>query len=156
MALINFYVFVRRTQDANGFLFFLALYIVKLQLDGEKKISESCDSLSFIKDSVFGTSRCCFLIVPKMVVFFVINSSANFRLVKNGNYQRWSPRGRPWPRGRPRGQILKSLALALASRPQVLENWPVLGSRTALFFGMLKFCGGLEKFFGKRFLVEIA
>ena len=23
--------------------------------------------------------------------------------------QRWSPRGRPWPRGRPRGQILKSL-----------------------------------------------
>ena len=38
--------------------------------------------------------------------------------------QRWSPRGRPWPRGRPRGHILKSLALvskvkslALASRP---------------------------------------
>ena len=68
------------------------------------------------------------------------------------DYQRWSPRGRPWPRGRPRGQILKSLA----SRPQVLENWPVLSSRTALFFGMLKFCGALEKFFGKRFLVEIA
>ena len=65
--------------------------------------------------------------------------------------QRWSPRGRPWPRGRPRGQILKSLALALASRPQVLENWPVLGSRTALFFGKLKFCGAVEKFFGKRF-----
>ena len=64
--------------------------------------------------------------------------------------QRWSPRGRPWPRG----HILKSLALA--SRPQVLENWPVLGSKTALFFGMLKFCGALEKFFGKRFLVEIA
>ena len=77
------------------------------------------------------------------------------------NHQRWSPRERPWPRGRPRGQILKSLALAskvksLASRPQVLENWPVLGSRTALFFGMLKFCGAVEKFFGKRFLVEIA
>ena len=68
--------------------------------------------------------------------------------------QRWSPRGRPWPRGRPRGQILKTLALAskvkslaLASRPQVLENWPVLGSRTALFFGKLKFCGAVEKFF---------
>ena len=51
--------------------------------------------------------------------------------------QRLSPRGRPWPRG----HILKSLALALtskvkslASRPQVLENWPVLGSRTAVFF----------------------
>ena len=65
-------------------------------------------------------------------------------------YQRWSPRGRPWPRGRPRGHILKSLALALASKvkslalalaskPQVLENWPVLGSRTALFFEQLKF-----------------
>ena len=32
------------------------------------------------------------------------------------SYQRWSPRGRPWPRGRPRGHILKSLAL----KPQVL------------------------------------
>ena len=62
--------------------------------------------------------------------------------------QRWSPRGRP------RGQILKSLALA--SRPQALENWPVLGSRTALLFGKLKFCGAVEKFFGKRFFVEIA
>ena len=66
------------------------------------------------------------------------------------NKQRWSPRGRPWPRGRPRGHILKSLALtlaskvkslalALASKPQVLENCPVLGSRTALFFEQLKF-----------------
>ena len=63
------------------------------------------------------------------------------------NNQRWSPRGRPWPRG----HILKSLA----SRPQVLKNWPFLGSRASLFFGMLKFCGALEKFFGKRFLVEI-
>ena len=78
-------------------------------------------------------------------------------------YQRWSPRGRPWPRERPRGHILKSLALAskvkslaLASRAQVLKNWPVLGSRTALFFELLKFCGALEKFFGKRFFVEIA
>ena len=67
--------------------------------------------------------------------------------------QRWSPRG----------HILKSLALAskvkslaLASRPQVLENWPVLGSRTALFFELLKFCGALEKFFGKHFFMKIA
>ena len=51
---------------------------------------------------------------------------------------------------------MKSLALALASRPQVLENWPVLGSRTALFFELLNFRGALEKFFGKRFFVEIA
>ena len=63
-------------------------------------------------------------------------------------HQRWSPRGHPWPRG----HILKSLA----SRPQVLENWPVLGSRTALFFELLKFYGAHEKFFGKRFFVEIA
>ena len=46
---------------------------------------------------------------------------------------------------------MKSLAskvksLALASRPQVLENWPVLGSRTALFFELLKFFF----FFGDR------
>ena len=73
--------------------------------------------------------------------------------------QRWSPRGRFWSRR----HILKSLALAsrvkslaLASRPQVLKNWPVLGSRTALFFKMLKFCETLEKYFGKRFFVEIA
>ena len=55
---------------------------------------------------------------------------------------------------------MKSLALALASkvkslaltsRPQVLKNWPVLGSRTALSFELLKFCEALEKFFGKRF-----
>ena len=67
--------------------------------------------------------------------------------------QRWSPRG----------YILKSLALAskvkslaLASRPQVLKNWPVLGSRTALFFELLKFCEALQKSFGKRVFVEIA
>ena len=51
------------------------------------------------------------------------------------------------------GQVL---GLGLASKPQVLENWPVLGSRTALFFELLKFCEALEKFFGKRFFVEIA
>ena len=93
------------------------------------------------------------------------NQSLSFGCQRGRISQRWSPRGRPWPRGRPRGQILKSLALALASkvkslalasRPQVLENWPVLGSRTALFFGKLKFCGAVEKFFGKRFFVEIA
>ena len=35
-------------------------------------------------------------------------------------YQRWSPRGRPWPRGRPQGHFLKSLASkvkSLASKP---------------------------------------
>ena len=58
-----------------------------------------------------------------------------------------------------RGEVLEDRflkSLALASRPQVLENWPVLGSRTALFFELLKFCEALEKFIGKRFFVETA
>ena len=105
-----------------------------------------------------------FFVCPKLLFFekFLVSLVILLRSLCS-NYQRWSPRGRPWPRGRPRGHILKSLALALASkvkslasRPQVLENWPVLGSRTALFFELLKFCGALEKFFRKRFLVEIA
>ena len=40
-----------------------------------------------------------------------------------------------------------------ASSPRKLA---FLGSRTALLFELLKFCGALEKFFGKRFFVEIA
>ena len=52
-------------------------------------------------------------------------------------YQRW----------RPRGHILKSLAL----KPQVLENCPVLGSWTALFFEWLKFVDRLKIFFLHRF-----
>ena len=75
------------------------------------------------------------------------NASKNSFVVA---YQRWSPRGRPWPRGRPRGHILKSLALA--SRPQVLENWPVLGLRTALFLELLKFVERLKKFLENAFL----
>ena len=35
--------------------------------------------------------------------------------------------------------------------PQVLENCPVLGSRTALFFEWLKFCRLAEKCFLERF-----
>ena len=50
-------------------------------------------------------------------------------------HQRWDV---PWPRKHTRGHILKSFALA--SKAQVLENCPVLGSRTALFFVPLKFC----------------
>ena len=43
-------------------------------------------------------------------------------------WQRWSPQGRRWSRGRPRGHILKSLALA--SKPQVLGlGVKVLGPR---------------------------
>ena len=58
-------------------------------------------------------------------------------------YQRWSPRGRPWPRG----HILKSLALA--SKPQVLGlGLEALGPRKlpcprledSTIFEPLKFC----------------
>ena len=61
---------------------------------------------------------------------------------------------------RPRGQILKSLALAFSSPwpwpwPRGLKSRKLAFSRTALFFGKLKFCGALEKFFGKRFFVHL-
>ena len=49
----------------------------------------------------------------------------------------------------PRGHILKFFALA--SKPLVLENCPVLGSRTALFFESLKFCRSPEKKILKTF-----
>ena len=39
--------------------------------------------------------------------------------------------------------------------PQVLENCPVLGSRTALFFEWLKFCRSAEKCFSRPFFLEI-
>ena len=44
--------------------------------------------------------------------------------------ERWSPRGRPWPRG----HILKSLAL----NPTSPRKYSVLGSRAALFFDWMK------------------
>ena len=47
-------------------------------------------------------------------------------------------------------------SLTLASKPQALKNCPVLGSRTALFFELLKFCGAPKKFFERRFFLEIA
>ena len=53
------------------------------------------------------------------------------------NYQRWSPRG----------HSLKSLALA--SKPQVFENCPVLGSRTTLFSNRWNFIGKRQKPCGK-------
>ena len=87
-----------------------------------------------------------YLLVNKRTEILPLNTS-HLAIAHLCNQQRWSPRGRPWPRGRPRGHILKSLAskvkslaLALASKPQVLENCLVLGSRTALVFKQLKFC----------------
>ena len=75
-----------------------------------------------------------------------------------GNNQRWSPQGCPWPRARPLEHILKSLALAskveffaLASKPQVLENCPVLGSRTAHFLNCYNFVVRVKKIFGEFF-----
>ena len=73
----------------------------------------------------------------------------SFLIWRDYRWQRWSPRGRPWRRGCLRVHILKSFASkvkSLASRPQVLENWPVLGSRTALFLNCWNFVERLKNF----------
>ena len=95
-----------------------------------------------------------FFILLLLIIIIIFVKSCSHLCISRFPYiytdnQRWSPRG----------HILKSLAskfksLALASRPQVLENRPVLGSRTALFFELLKFCGALKNFFEKRFFVR--
>ena len=59
----------------------------------------------------------------------VVNHPANSGGLQQWYRQRWSPRGRPWRRGRPRGHIFKSLALA--SKPQVL-GLEALGPRKLL------------------------
>ena len=79
---------------------------------------------------------------PNPILFFF---STYFAHKFGGEDQRWNPRERRLPRG----YIFKSLALA--SKPQVLENCPVLGSRTALFFEWLKFCRSAEKCFSRPF-----
>ena len=52
--------------------------------------------------------------------------------------QRWSPQKRLWPRG----HNLKSLA----SKPASPQKFPVLRSRTALIFDLLKLGQGHEQF----------
>ena len=59
-------------------------------------------------------------------VHFVFSFQLFFSTTDTFRLQRWSPRG----------HILKSLV----SKLQVLENCPVLGSRTAVFLESLKFC----------------
>ena len=73
------------------------------------------------------------------VIQYTVQYLVCWPLGRTAKQQRWSTRVRPRPRGRPRGHILKSLALA--SKPQVLENRPVLGSRTALFLNRWNFVG---------------
>ena len=78
----------------------------------------------------------------RVFVLFVCISIAGEKtmlseLIFHGKMRRWSSRRRSWPRGRPRGHILKFSALA--SEPHVLKHYPVLGSRTALLFEQLKF-----------------
>ena len=48
----------------------------------------------------------------------------------------------------------KVKALVLASKPQVLENCPVLDSRTAVFFIWLKFCRSAERIFSRLFFLD--
>ena len=111
-----------------------------------KNINELINCVKTVTDNIFPKTRLSrkqFKIAKKPWITKDIPKALKRQNKLYSKYQRWSPRG----------QILKSLALAskvkslaLASRPQVLENWPVLGSRTALFFGKLKFCGVVEKF----------
>ena len=51
----------------------------------------------------------------------------------------------------PRPRKVWPILTSLASKPQVLENCPVLGSRTALFFEWLKFCRSAKNVFLDRF-----
>ena len=51
---------------------------------------------------------------------------------------------------------LASKVKSLASKTQVLENYPVLGSRTALYFELLKFCRSPKKFFEDPCFLENA
>ena len=81
-------------------------------------------------------------------------------------YQKWSPRGRTWPRGRPRGHILKSLALALVSkvkslalalRPQVLKSSKIgLSSARGqhYFFNCYNFVERLKNFWKTFFCAD--
>ena len=72
-------------------------------------------------------------------VHFVFSFQLFFSSTDTFRLQRWSPRG----------HILESLA----SKLQVLENCPVLGSRTAVFLESLKFCRSL--FVEKLVFLEI-
>ena len=92
--------------------------------------SEKQISISFLLKmfaSFCRTQKIALIVKNKNRQMFINNSKLHqCRFCRGGvppillhsNYQRWGPRGRPWPRGRPRGHILKSLALA--SKPQVL------------------------------------
>ena len=73
-------------------------------------------------------------------VHFVFSFQMLFSSIVTFPLQKWSPRR----------HILKSLA----SKLQVLENCPVLGSRTAVFLESLKFCTSVfveKKNFLERF-----
>ena len=74
---------------------------------------------------------CCGVLLRAFCSFFAFSLSKD---------QRCSPSGRPWPRGRHLGHILKSLALAsklkflaLALNLTSPQKYPVLCSTTALF-----------------------
>ena len=112
----------------------------KLRKNGLNFVKHFCGLCTFQPTSKLQISLSLF---STQANFFAVKIFHSLSVIQTCSQQRWSPRG----------HILKSLALA--SRPQVLENWPVLGSRTAVFFELLKFCEALEKFFGKRCFVEI-
>ena len=134
-------VFARMAVVARGFPIIYVIICASsglaldVYLDRKPSLDASPNQTVNTSDLFFNL---CYVGFKTNMIFSAKAPLALILVITTGIVQRWSPRGRPWPRGRPRGHILKSLAskvksLALASRPQVLENWPVLGSRTALF-----------------------
>ena len=125
---------------SNGKTFFVFTYIWKedvLKISAVHRAPRNV-SLAWSKTWLASLTIYC-------VPFFNNNSPPPCQFLRDNillkkNQQRWSLRG----------HILKSLAskvknLALASKPQVLENCSALGSRTAVFFEWLKFCRSAEK-----------
>ena len=94
----------------------------------------------------------------KTLYSIFLNVRCLLKIKQQQKYQGWDPRRRPWPQRHPQGHILnflalastvKSLALALkvkslASKPQIPQKCPVLGSRTPLVFKPLKLCATIS------------
>ena len=113
---------------------------------GFKDIASACQ---VVTESGTRKVKFCWFVL-KRCKNVMLKSNPSFSDTCWGLYQRWSPRGRP------RGHILKSLALALASKPQVLGlglGLEALGPRKlpcprledSTIFEPLKFCWKRQK-----------
>ena len=85
------------------------------------------------------------MFVTRSIDKFSCRTSTRGNIIRNGVFEDifWGPW--PWPQRSSRWPW-----------PQVLKNCPVLGSRTALFFELLKFCWSPEKNVWTPFFLEFA